>query len=613
MIIRRALKPQLCGRTCSSRNLSRHNVTPCSIALGSRWLERSYTPQGQGRPHDTRHSSTVAAVVSDLVLETAGTAIPHRLPSHLDLPWCKVHIEDQEQWPSDFDKQFSLEHVLGSGEYGCVWLATKRGCPTERYAVKVMPKTRHDRTPSEHFTYMRREVAVWSICQRSQYVCKFYGAFQDEERVYLVQELCTGGDLRNLIKDGPLTERETACVMRAALDVIATCHSHNLSYGDVKPANFMLMRPTRRNSSSSLSSTSSSSSEFSSGEHAIPPAPATSAPAATAAATAATAASSSLPFSAAALVAAGEEQLDVRATDFGCAQSQRDCVTYKRRVGSPVYMAPELWSQTYNLNVDIWAAGVMMYQLLTCRYPFWDQAAEEIDCGMPMYQIMMAVMSNPVMMKGPRWEGVSRHAKDLISAMLDRNWATRISAADALAHPWFKATLGYTPSVSSLSAAPKPTVHADKAPQTQGLDSCEGGQQSVTQVELQGSTANTAHTAHSAAAAAAIAGRGSSSSSSSSSTSSAAAGAASKGSHHSSSSGRSAAGAVPSVSGAMNAEAGPLNANNVVSRGSAGLITNGSMSLTSPTSSRWLPLDALSDNSIDEAAVLLTRSGAAGA
>mmetsp|Transcript_27919 Transcript_27919/g.61280 ORF Transcript_27919/g.61280 Transcript_27919/m.61280 type:complete len:270 (-) Transcript_27919:277-1086(-) len=105
----------------------------------------------------------------------------------------------------------------------------------------------------------------------------------------------------------------------------------------------------------------------------------------------------------------------------------------------------------------------------------------------------------------------------------------------------------------------------------------------------------------------------SSSSSSSSSTSSAAAGAASKGSHHSSSSGRSAAGAVPSVSGAMNAEAGPLNANNVVSRGSAGLITNGSMSLTSPTSSRWLPLDALSDNSIDEAAVLLTRSGAAGA
>lgn len=66
---------------------------------------------------------------------------------------------------------------------------------------------------------------------------------------------------------------------------------------------------------------------------------------------------------------------------------------------------------------DVWAAGVMMYQLLSARYPFWDTPASSVD-RLPLYQVMLAVTSNPIHMNGPEWDCVSRQAKDLVMAML---------------------------------------------------------------------------------------------------------------------------------------------------------------------------------------------------
>ena len=47
----------------------------------------------------------------------------------------------------------------------------------------------------------------------------------------------------------------------------------------------------------------------------------------------------------------------------------------KSRSGTPVYMAPEVILQEYDAQADMWSVGMLMYQLLTGTFPFWDSVA----------------------------------------------------------------------------------------------------------------------------------------------------------------------------------------------------------------------------------------------
>ena len=44
----------------------------------------------------------------------------------------------------------------------------------------------------------------------------------------------------------------------------------------------------------------------------------------------------------------------------------------KSRSGTPVYMAPEVITQEYGPEADLWSVGMLLYQLLTGAFPFWD-------------------------------------------------------------------------------------------------------------------------------------------------------------------------------------------------------------------------------------------------
>lgn len=45
---------------------------------------------------------------------------------------------------------------------------------------------------------------------------------------------------------------------------------------------------------------------------------------------------------------------------------------FTKRSGTPVYMAPEIYSRNYSYEADVWSLGIMLYQLVTHRFPFWD-------------------------------------------------------------------------------------------------------------------------------------------------------------------------------------------------------------------------------------------------
>lgn len=69
----------------------------------------------------------------------------------------------------------------------------------------------------------------------------------------------------------------------------------------------------------------------------------------------------------------------VKLVDFGLSLHCQTCVPHLEEfAGTVVYMAPEqILNQTYAKSVDIWAVGIIMYELLTGRHPFWKKGMDK--------------------------------------------------------------------------------------------------------------------------------------------------------------------------------------------------------------------------------------------
>lgn len=97
--------------------------------------------------------------------------------------------------------------------------------------------------------------------------------------------------------------------------------------------------------------------------------------------------------------------------------------------GTPYYIAPEVLVGTYNEKCDMWSIGVILYIMLCGRPPF-NGATEE--------QIIARVKQGMWSFKGEIWSDVSDSAKDLIEKLMCKDVSRRLSAVEALAHPWIK-------------------------------------------------------------------------------------------------------------------------------------------------------------------------------
>ncbi|CAM9226582.1 unnamed protein product [Hapterophycus canaliculatus] len=124
-----------------------------------------------------------------------------------------------------------------------------------------------------------------------------------------------------------------------------------------------------------------------------------------------------------------DDQADLKIIDFGLSRFEDDSEAMTTRVGTPYYIAPEVLSKKYDKACDLWSIGVIMFILLCGYPPFYGSSDAEI---------FKAVQRVDYRFLSPEWDDVSDEAKNLIRKLIVKDPTKRLTASQALVHPWFE-------------------------------------------------------------------------------------------------------------------------------------------------------------------------------
>ena len=132
---------------------------------------------------------------------------------------------------------FEYISIIGRGGFGKVWKVLYKKHNTY-YAMKEMSKTKIIDKKSENSIKSERSL-LSKIHHR--FIINMHFAFQDNDNLYLVSDLLTGGDLRyQICKFRKFTENQTKFFIACILLGLEYCHTNNIIHRDIKPENLVL-------------------------------------------------------------------------------------------------------------------------------------------------------------------------------------------------------------------------------------------------------------------------------------------------------------------------------------------------------------------------------------
>ncbi|CAI9086946.1 OLC1v1020888C1 [Oldenlandia corymbosa var. corymbosa] len=272
-------------------------------------------------------------------------------------------------YPKNFAAKYELGKEVGRGHFGhTCWAKGKKGeLKNQPVAVKIISKAKM--TTAISIEDVRREVKILKSLSGHRNLVKCHDAFEDAQNVYIVMELCEGGELldRILSRGGRYTEKDAKSIVVQMLSVVAFCHLQGVVHRDLKPENF--------------------------------------------------------------LFATKDEDAPLKIIDFGLSDFIKPDQRLNDIVGSAYYVAPEVLHRSYSVEGDIWSIGVITYILLCGSRPFWARTESGI--------FRSVLRADPNFDDSP-WPSVSAEAKDFVKRLLNKDHRKRMSAAQALTHPWLR-------------------------------------------------------------------------------------------------------------------------------------------------------------------------------
>ncbi|CAN6282507.1 unnamed protein product [Urochloa humidicola] len=272
-----------------------------------------------------------------------------------------------------YDRHFAAKYELGKevgrGHFGhtCLARARKGDMRGQVLAAKVISKAKM--TTAISIEDVRREVKILKALSGHSNLVKFYDSCEDAHNVYIIMELCEGGELldRILSRGGRYNEGDAKVIVEQILNVVAFCHLQGVVHRDLKPENF--------------------------------------------------------------LFSTKDENSPMKIIDFGLSDFIRPDERLNDIVGSAYYVAPEVLHRSYSTEADMWSIGVITYILLCGSRPFWARTESGI--------FRSVLRADPNFDDTP-WQSVSPEAKDFVKRLLNKDYRKRMTAAQALSHPWLR-------------------------------------------------------------------------------------------------------------------------------------------------------------------------------
>lgn len=130
----------------------------------------------------------------------------------------------------DHFERFHMGEVIGTGSYGIVRRCTEIKTGKD-YAIKTLPKIPKKGPPTPRYLLkLRNEVDVMRQVGNSLNAVHLQGAYEDDDSIHLVMELCTGGPLLDWLVSQKRSEKDVAQIVRAILQFISQCHAKSIAH-----------------------------------------------------------------------------------------------------------------------------------------------------------------------------------------------------------------------------------------------------------------------------------------------------------------------------------------------------------------------------------------------
>jgi len=134
------------------------------------------------------------------------------------------------------------------------------------------------------------------------------------------------------------------------------------------------------------------------------------------------------------LLASKVSNTEIKISDFGLAKISKD---YPRRLprshsicGSDFYLAPEVIKQEeYGREIDVWSIGVVCYVVLSGSLPFFHNV---------LHKLYRQIVERDLSFPEQAWKSVAKGAQDFILRLLQVRPGDRLTAEQAVNHPWLR-------------------------------------------------------------------------------------------------------------------------------------------------------------------------------
>lgn len=236
----------------------------------------------------------------------AGSATPaQRNPSD---PWVPGNPGKLKSFYTEKNKE------LGTGSFGSVSGVIRKVDKVE-FAVKKINKVNQGK---QDLSKLQNEVNIMRLMDHPN-IIKLHDDFADEKYIYLVMEICTGGELFDkIIEAEHFSEGQAASVMKQFLSGLNYMHARSITHRDLKPENLLLKDKST------------------------------------------------------------VEKNYLKLIDFGLSCKFQKSVPLTTKAGTPYYVSPEVLKGNYDELSDEWSAGVILYVLLSGQPPFYGDTDAQV-------------------------------------------------------------------------------------------------------------------------------------------------------------------------------------------------------------------------------------------